>query len=347
MKKLTECTWREFLLEDIAYFNTGANLPKKKLHKGSIPRITATDKNNGVESFTCEVEDNSFRIFRNAISISFLGSCFYQQYSASYDMKIHNFTLKSRELNKYVGLFIASQCKKFCEHINYGNQLSSTDLPKQKLLLPILEDGTPDYEFMEEYMRQKEQLLLEQIEHKLFQDIKDLEKVLPPTCQPKEWKSFEVKQIFSSIQRGKRLKNDDHIEGSVPYVSSSSVNNGVDDFIGNEKKVRRFSDCLTIANSGSVGSTFYHPYEFVASDHVTQLKQPRANKYVYLYLSQMVSRISEKYSFNREINDSRINNEMVMLPVNADGEPDYEYMEQKMRYIEAKMLLNYFRSKFK
>lgn len=347
MKDLSQCKWKAFMISDVFQVKNSVRLTQSDMRPGERPFVGATELNNGITAFVSNTNDS---LDYNVLGVNYNGSVvenFYHPYEAIFSDDVKRLHFITIDGNKYHYLFVKNMILQQKKKFQYGYKFNAQRMMKQYIMLPVLEDGTPDYEFMEEYMRQKEQLLLEQIEHKLFQDIKDLEKVLPPTCQPKEWKSFEVKQIFSSIQRGKRLKNDDHIEGSVPYVSSSSVNNGVDDFIGNEKKVRRFSDCLTIANSGSVGSTFYHPYEFVASDHVTQLKQPRANKYVYLYLSQMVSRISEKYSFNREINDSRINNEMVMLPVNADGEPDYEYMEQKMRYIEAKMLLNYYRSKFK
>lgn len=49
----------------------------------------------------------------------------------------------------------------------------------------------------------------------------------------REWKGFYLRDIFPDIQRGKRLKTADHIQGSIPYVSSSAINNGVDAFIGN------------------------------------------------------------------------------------------------------------------
>lgn len=88
----------------------------------------------------------------------------------------------------------------------------------------------------------------------------------------REWKEFFLRDVFPEIKRGKRLKTADHIDGNIPYVSSSAVNNGVDAFIGNGGKVRKFRDCVTLANSGSVGKAFFHPYEFIASDHVTALK---------------------------------------------------------------------------
>ena len=157
----------------------------------------------------------------------------------------------------------------------------------------------------------------------------------------KEWKEFSLTEIFDTIQRGKRLKKDDHIDGDMPYASSTALNNGIDGFIGNIKGVRTFDNCLTIANSGSVGSTFFQPFNVVASDHVTKLENKKFNKYTYLFLATIISRLSEKYSFNREINDQRIRKEKILLPVNTKGEPDYAFMENHMKQKEKELLGKY------
>ena len=155
------------------------------------------------------------------------------------------------------------------------------------------------------------------------------------------WKEFDVNYVFPNILRGRRLKTDDHIAGMMPYVSSSAMDNGVDNFVSNTEGVRIFGNCLTIANSGSVGATFYHPYSFVASDHVTSLTNFAFNKYIYLFIATIASRMSEKYSFNREIKDSRLQREKIMLPVTDDGKPDYAYMEQYMKQKERTLLKRY------
>ena len=90
---------------------------------------------------------------------------------------------------------------------------------------------------------------------------------------------------------------------------------------------------MTIANSGSVGASFYHSYEFVASDHVTHLKNKNYNHFVYLFIATLTNRLSLKYNFNREINDKRISREKIMLPVNDKLQPDFEYMEQYIKNI--------------
>lgn len=152
------------------------------------------------------------------------------------------------------------------------------------------------------------------------------------------WKAFYFTEVFTEIQRGKRLKKADHKVGDTPYVSSTSFNNGVDGFIGNDGGVRRFEDCLTLANSGSVGSAFYHRYEFIASDHVTQLKREGLDKYAYLFMIPLINRLSEKYSFNREINDERIKREKLLLPVTDAGDIDFQFMSSFMKKIEADIL---------
>lgn len=157
----------------------------------------------------------------------------------------------------------------------------------------------------------------------------------------REWKPFFLTELFPIIQRGKRLKSEDHIPGEMPYVSSSAMSNGVDNFISNTEKVRIFSNCLSLANSGSVGSSFYEPFDFVASDHVTHLKNERYNKYHYLFIATLTSRLSQKYNFNREINDNRISREKIVLPVDADGNLDLDFMEKYCKEREEQLIQKY------
>lgn len=159
-----------------------------------------------------------------------------------------------------------------------------------------------------------------------------------PALNEKEWHHFLIPDIFSHIQRGKRLKNADHIPGEVPYVSSTANNNGVDDYIEASPGTRIFEDCISLANSGSVGTAFYEPFPFVASDHVTGLKREHTSKFVYLFLVSVIEKQGSNFNFNREINDLRIQKMQIMLPVTDDGKPDYAYMEQ---YAKNMMLKKY------
>lgn len=159
-----------------------------------------------------------------------------------------------------------------------------------------------------------------------------------PVLAEKKWAHFKVPEVFDLIQRGKRLKKADHIPGIVPYVSSTANNNGVDGYIEATQGTRVFGDCISLANSGSVGTAFYEPFDYVASDHVTALKTKGMSKYVYLFLAATLEKQNSNFNFNREINDTRIKNLQIMLPVNDVDEPDYVYMEQ---YVKNMMLRKY------
>ena len=343
---LKNIQWGEFEIGQIFKVFTGNLLAKELLKKGNIPRITATDNNNGIYDFYKKVNHKNYRELANFISISFLGSVFYHPYAASLDMKIHSIQIPNKELNENLAEFIVACLKKAFSHFSYGFQLSSKDLLKKIVLLPITQKGEPDYAFMEQFMRQKEQGKIEKFQNyiaKRIEQVKDFKEV--ELLKEKEWREFYLNQVFTNIQRGKRLKKDDHKKGKTPYVSSSAMNNGIDGFVSNKEKVRIFKNCLSIANSGSVGATFYQPFSFVASDHITQLESDNFKEFIYLFISTVTKRLSEKYSFNREINDARIQREKILLPTDKKGQPDYNYMENYIKRLEYKKLSNYLKIK--
>lgn len=341
---MTNRKWAAFRVSDIFNISTGSLAAKSIIKDGNFPRITARSTDNGIDSFT--QLNTLFRTNENCVSISFLGSCFYQPYNASYDMKIHSVTIKNRPLNRHIGLFLANQFNREFKKFSYGNQLSSTDLVRQHVLLPVAADGAPDWQFMEDFMRQKEQQILKPTLDKICKQLTHNQKKAVQHKLPiHKWKEFDFTDVFTDIQRGKRLKKADHTEGNSPYVSSTSQSNGVDGFIGNTSNIRSFADCLTIANSGSVGSTFYHRYRFVASDHVTRLQREGLDKYAYLFMVPIINRLAEKYSFNREINDERIKREKLLLPIDEKGGIDFAFMSAFMREVEYNILnttLKYF-----
>lgn len=153
---LNNIEWKEFKISEIFNIFTGATIRQSDLIKGKIPRITATNLNNGIAFFTQETNNYNFKKFENFISISFLGSVFYQPKEVSLDMKIHGIKIKDRELNTHIALFLIPIIKRFSFKYTYGYQLSTSILKAQKLQLPVNSKGQPNWEFMENFMRKIE-----------------------------------------------------------------------------------------------------------------------------------------------------------------------------------------------
>lgn len=534
--KLDNVEWKVFKIRDIfevfegtngIQTPTGAYIKKDNLYKGDTPRITVRDTTNGIDSYNYS-DDKNYRTFKNFISVSFLGSVFYHPYEASLDMKVHALKIKNKDLSSNIAKFLIRTIKNNTEMSSYGNQISSTDLAQMRILLPVDVKNNPNWQFMEDYIKQEQKdiaekivdyyekkiideanilLDLEEVEWRLFQidkifDVKKVEgkpinnyengniayvtissenngitnfvnytelhiskrnaisvdpvagtafyhdydfvgrgfsgssinllyndnlnnlnskfvcsaiekvskvkasyglhfngnrlksaKILLPSdkndepnwhymtnfikklehetaskvldyiyiyrlaiCKEREfnlesieWKEFYLNNIFNLIQRGRRLTKRDQFEGNIPYISSTGFNNGLDNFIGNTDNIRIFNECLSIANSGSVGSTFYHKYEFVGSDHITALKIDKATENIYLFLATQLRSLEIKYSFNREINDRRIRREKIILPA-KDDKPDYDFMNKYIAIEKIKSIykiLDYYKGLIK
>ncbi|HHF7028477.1 TPA: restriction endonuclease subunit S [Streptococcus mutans] len=333
--KLTDVEWGEFKIGNLFDVSNVKGRPAENYNSGNTPYISSSGTNNAVISFV-EANEN---IITNSGVITvdpIKGVCFYHDY----DFVGRGFSgasvniLINKNLNKFSGQFICTVIQKTSmSKASYGYLFNGNRLRNGKILLPIDSQGQPNWQFMEDYIKQEQkqqaQKIIDYYERKLVElagDVVGLDKV--------EWKTFRFTEVFQEIQRGKRLKKANQTDGPKPYISSTSENNGVDAFIGNETGVRKFEDVLTLANSGSVGSTFYQQFEFVASDHVTVLKSENADKYAYLFLSTVVKRLEEKYSFNREINDTRIKREKVILPADKEGNPNFQYMSDFVKKLE-------------
>ena len=334
VKSLRDVKWKEFRIDSLFIQDRGKEAAPNQIKSiGTIPVINEIQSNNGLSTF-----GKGKKLMKgNAITVSvnFAQNVFYQ--NKPFYASVNILVLYSKNLNKYIGEFIASCIRIANTKYNYAYKTSKERLNATKILLPINVKGEPDYEFMEEYIKEREAKLKEQYKNHVKARVAELTKEINPA---QKWDDFFISDIFTSIQRGKRLTKEKQTIGKIPYVSSTSLNNGVDNFIGNDTGVRIFQDCLSLANSGSVGSCFYEPFKFVASDHVTHLKN-NYSKYTYLFLACLLNRLSEKYNFNREINDDRISREKILLPVTPKGEPDYTYMENYMKYLEQKKLLEY------
>ncbi|MBE6689241.1 MAG: restriction endonuclease subunit S [Ruminococcaceae bacterium] len=333
MLNLNDREWKVFKISSLFKIVSGRDTILDN-NTGNMPYVNSSGVNNGITQFV-----NEFRVIvENCITIArtgTVGATFYQKGKVAISGNIRALIPVGFVLNQDIALFLIQTIKNTTSgRFSYGKILGTERITNLKILLPITDDGQPDYAFMEQYIREREDKLKQK-----YRDFVNAQLETPPIpLAEKTWGVFYLKDLFDIIQRGKRLVREHQQAGTMPYVSSTAMNNGIDGFISTERTTREFSNCLTIANSGSVGSSFYQPSKFIASDHITHLKNDSYTMYVYLFIATMTKRMSEKYNFNREINDYRISKEKILLPTTDEGSPDYEYMEQ---YIKAVMFGKY------
>ena len=162
MAKIDTSGWKEFRVGDLfetecsgksTRVPTGAWVATKILSDGEIPRITVSGVNNGVVGYYADIDDDNYRVYKNFISVSFLGTVFYQAGRASLDMKVHCLKPIDIELTDTVAEFLVTMIRNAIRRYVYQDQLSSTILPTVKILLPVDADGNPNWVYMDKYMR--------------------------------------------------------------------------------------------------------------------------------------------------------------------------------------------------
>lgn len=166
----------------------------------------------------------------------------------------------------------------------------------------------------------------------------------------KQWKEFWLEDIVE-IKSGIRLTKENQKIGYRPFIGATEYNNGVTAFVENTNSSLD-SNVLGVNYNGSVVENFYHPYECIFTDDVKRLswlEELAQNKYSYLFLKQCILQQKIKYAYGYKFNARRMKRQKIMLPVDKNGKPDYQYMKeytQIQEIIEQYKILEFYKRKY-
>lgn len=79
-----------------------------------------------------------------------------------------------------------------------------------------------------------------------------------------KWDTYNLEKLFGKSTRGKRLKGDDRIAGTLPFVTAGEASEGISAYISNDVEV--FEKNTTTIDM--FGSAKYRNYKYGADDHV-------------------------------------------------------------------------------
>ena len=99
----------------------------------------------------------------NAICVTNNGSvgyAYYQQHKFTCTHDVNPLYLKSKKLNRYIAMFLIGCIEKQRVCFTYARKWRPKRMVKSKLILPVTAEKIPDWQFMEDYMKQKEQQIL-------------------------------------------------------------------------------------------------------------------------------------------------------------------------------------------
>lgn len=117
--------------------------------------------------------------------------------------------------------------------------------------------------------------------------------------------------------------------GNVPFISRTALNNGCDGYVEVEAKFITKGNCISIGGEGIYA--FYQKENFATGTNICTLRNENLNQYVALFICTVLNQEIYRYSYGRARNLGRVENEIIKLPINAKGEPDFEFMENYIK----------------
>ena len=324
MIKIDSSNWKEFKIGDLFKLEKGKCSNSDILEEGhEVPYIGAKKDSNGIMKWT--IRDS--RLVQRGNAICFIcqgaGSNGFNLYMDSETIQSTSNTLGyNKFLNKYNGLFIVTVLDLERPKWSFGRGRNPT-LSEQLVKLPSDQNGNPDWQYMEDYTKglwDKERDISELAQSLKQSNIK-LEIV--------NWKEFRIGDLFEV--KGSKTTSKEEIneekEQKYNYVTTQNNNNGV------ESKSDFFTElgnCITI-DSATIGAVFYQEKNFIASDHVEIIKNDKLNKFNSFFIISILKKEQFRYGYGRKWNQQNISNTIIKLPVDQNGNPDWQYMENYIK----------------
>lgn len=329
MGKIDTSGWKEFLVGELFAAERGKVKNIQPLCPGETPIIAAGAYNQGIAGMY-EIDS----AYENRITISCngagCGSTFYHPYKFNVNGDAITLIEKSSMSDKAKSFIACILNGAFTRKYSYEEKCSPQKALDEIVRLPATPDGAPDWAYMESYMANLETKVAKSLT--LLHAAKNAEKKKVDT---RGWGSFALGTLFN-IVKGKRLTKAEMKSGETPFIGSSALNNGCTAMIGNDKN-QHPENTITVCYNESVGETFYQDQPYIASDDVNVL-YPKftMNRQIALFIVPLIKGVSSRYDYIDKWKKEAMEADKIYLPVDKNGDPDWDYMEEYMKMVQRK-----------
>lgn len=274
--------------------------------------IARGEKNNGVSARVKKIE-NVPTLQPNTITVACSGSVmesFFQpeEYYTSY----HVFCLSPKVEISYNQMLYYCECLRANKYrYNYGRQanktLASIDIPDIAEIPSWVNTFTLPKKFSNKPL---------------------IEKMV--SFDTSGWRYFKLSVLFD-IKKGKRLTQENQSQGSIPFIGSTEYNNGITNYISNTDFLHS-QNVITVTYNGSIAEAFYQSQIFWASDDVNVLYPKfELNNYIALFICTIIKQEKYRFNYGRKWFAERMEESQIKLPVDKNGNPDWQFMEDYIK----------------
>lgn len=298
---------------------------------GITPLVSNASIDNGVMGFSNLNPLNK----GNSLSCSdtTLGAetMYYQKNDYIGYQHIQSLIPKFDRFNSAIAFFIisASHTATSNGQYDYGHKFNRKSMRKTVIFLPICDDGSIDFDFMESFIAELEAERVAELSAYLTvsgldnYELSSEEESVLKNFQSIKWDTYNLERLFGKSTRGKRLKGDDRIAGTLPFVTAGESSEGISAYISND--VEMFEKNTTTIDM--FGSAKYRNYKYGADDHVAVVHTESVPMKSSIFLTAAIHKAAHtgKFDYGHNFYAKDADALDIQLPT-IDGNPDYDTM---------------------
>ena len=228
--------------------------------------------------------------------------------------------------------------------LSWGTGSTVSSIEDIKVSMPT-NNGEIDFDFMENFVAELESRRVAELESRRVAELESYllatglkdnnlteeERNALDNYKTLKWSTYNLEELFGKSTRGKRLKGDDRIAGTLPFVTAGEACEGISAFIGNEVEIFE-SNTTTI---DMFGSAKYRNYRYGADDHVAVVHTEKIAYKAAIFTTSAIHKAAHtgKFDYGHNFYAKDADALDIMLP-ERDGLPDYKYMETLVSAIQ-------------
>lgn len=166
------------------------------------------------------------------------------------------------------------------------------------------------------------------------------------------YKEFKLKDLFVienvkqvTIGDSSYTKDDDiiHIDGSVPYISATTTNNGIKGY--SQLEPNNEEGCITLSTTAdSANTVFYQGEPFIGRQQIAGIRFNKGLKIPQreaMYIMTHIKKCTQGFNYANKLTISKLEELTINLPIKTaeDTEPNWGYMEEFITESEVNYLV--------
>lgn len=337
MNKIDTNEWKGFKIGDLFnLFLSKDDLQLNNIEEGDTPLISSGQANNGIIAYI--VSDTAKLWLRNTLTVDMFGKCFYQKqdyYCVSHG-RVNILQLKEQKSKRVMRFLAIIIDHKTSSLFSYTEMCTNKRLKDVVIYLPVSDEKEPDYQYMEYFMKS--------MEEKLMSTLGDFNLIRTRKIDTSGWKEFQLKDLFeiSISQSVDKTLLDFDDSNEIDFIGRTDTNNGIQGKINKLSFEPNEAETYSVTQIGTKVCQ-YRENKWYASQNIFKLnpldkEMNKAHRFMTVIITQTLKCKYSDNDYSSYPTLKKLQQQVIKLPVDADGQPDWKYMESYMKALETKTL---------